>query len=310
MKYTIQFQKTDTLNGALNAAATSATLTTGNFGSPTGKQLLVVDYDVAAKREVILCTIAGTAITSITRAQDGTADVTHATGANVMMAWVPSHNAILADAIDSGWVEENANETWVYASASTFTIASIDVTSKYQKGTKLRFKQGGGYKYAIVASSSFATNTTVTIIVNTDYTIANSAITDNAYSYIEQPQAFPADFNYTVTYGGNASMTYTSVSTTEAKYTVKGNYVFGRVFASGTVGGTPSTDLTFTAPVARVTTANSAPAGSGYNNNAAVEASMAIWSGTSTTVINVRRPTSANWSAGTAVIGINFVYAF
>lgn len=100
-------------------------------------------------------------------------------------------------AATDGWVYDN--RTWTYVSGSTFTIPG-DVREYYRKGAKLRFKQGGTYKYATIASSSYSSpNTTVTIIVNIDYVVANSAITDNYYSYAECPVGFPAYFTWSPT---------------------------------------------------------------------------------------------------------------
>lgn len=89
-----------------------------------------------------------------------------------------------------GWV--GANETWTYATAQTFTVSG-DVTAKYTKGTRLKFTQTT-VKYAVVVGSSYgAPNTTVTILTNTDYTIANAAITSPYYSYMD-PQGYPDYF--------------------------------------------------------------------------------------------------------------------
>lgn len=90
-----------------------------------------------------------------------------------------------------GWTLDT--DTWVYASASTFTIAGKDVTAKFTKGTKLKFTQTT-VKYAVVVASSFSTDTTVTILVNTDHTIANAAISANYYSYQACPQGYPEWF--------------------------------------------------------------------------------------------------------------------
>jgi hypothetical protein len=95
----------------------------------------------------------------------------------------------------SGWNKED--DTWVYVSASTFKIVGKNVTAKFIAGTRLRFKQGGAYKYAVVVSSAFSTDTTVTIAVNTDYTVANAVITDNYYSYQSCPQGYPQWFAFT-----------------------------------------------------------------------------------------------------------------
>ncbi len=96
----------------------------------------------------------------------------------------------------SGWT--GSTDTWTYASASTFTIAGVDRTTTYTKGTRLKFTQTT-VKYAVVVSSSFSTNTTVTIAVNNDYTIANAAITSPYYSYQANPQGYPSHFTYTPT---------------------------------------------------------------------------------------------------------------
>lgn len=95
--FTLQSFKEDTLAADITDSATSATLTTGAFGTPTGEQMLVIDYDVSAKREIVKCAIDGTAVTSIDRAQDGTAAVAHSSGAKVIMAFVPSHYKALTD---------------------------------------------------------------------------------------------------------------------------------------------------------------------------------------------------------------------
>lgn len=100
------------------------------------------------------------------------------------------------EASSDGWV--TSADTWVYASASTFTIAGVDRTSVFTPGTRLKFTQTTA-KYAVVASSSFSTDTTVTIAVNTDYTIDNAAITSPYYSYEANPQGYPSWFSFSPT---------------------------------------------------------------------------------------------------------------
>lgn len=97
-----------------------------------------------------------------------------------------------------GW--QYPNETWTYASSTTFTISG-DKTGNYQKGDKIRLKQGGSYKYFYITAVSYsAPNTTVTITGGTDYTLANATITDNYYSKAERPVGFPLIFNWTPTW--------------------------------------------------------------------------------------------------------------
>lgn len=146
-----------------------------------------------------------------------------------------------------GWT--SSSDTWTYASASSFTIAGVDRTTVYTKGTKLKFTQTTA-KYAVVVSSSFSTDTTVTIAVNTDYTIANAAITSPFYSYQEKPQGYPARFNFTPAW---TNLTVGSGSIPYAFYSVRGDRVFVQVkfiFGSGSsIGGA----IYLTAPVAFTT---------------------------------------------------------
>lgn len=248
MAYALQFQKTDVVSNfnGITTGTGAITLTSGNF-SASGTQLYVIDYDTA-NAEVVSATVSGTTLTLVARGLDGTSAVTHTAGAKIGAFFVPSHYSILSNHMEDGWVE--SPDTWVYASASTFTISGVDRTSTYQKGTKLRFKQGGGYKYAVVASSSFSTNTTVTIAVNSDYTIANSAITDNDFSYVENPVGWVDWFTYSpVTIVGFSSTPSDSVY----KYRIQGRTI--EIFFNLSNGATTSNSATtsFTAPVTAIT---------------------------------------------------------
>lgn len=148
-----------------------------------------------------------------------------------------------ASSSSDGWVDDTAH-TWTYASASSFTIAGVDLTATFTKGTRLKFTQTT-VKYATVASSSFSTNTTVNIIVNTDYTIANAAISANYYSYQVNPQGYPGWFNWTPTWGGFSA----NPSAGTIKYSVLGNMV--TFYITGVNAGTSNaTTFTFTLPVA------------------------------------------------------------
>jgi hypothetical protein len=103
MSYTLQFNKTDTLATTLLSGATSTTLTTGNFGSPSGVQLYVVDWDVPAKAEIISASVSNTSVTGITRGLTGGSAATtdHQVGAKIASIFVPQHYQALVDG--SGW---------------------------------------------------------------------------------------------------------------------------------------------------------------------------------------------------------------
>lgn len=144
--------------------------------------------------------------------------------------------------VGTGWIP--CSETWTRTGNHTFTVAG-DLTAKYRKGAKVRYKDGGAYDYGTVISSSYSSpNTTVTLATNTDYVMAAATITDTYISYIENPEGFPMWFNYVPTWGnltiGNAVVT--------AKFNIINNIVYGRL---GVVLGNSSSvsgDFTFTLP--------------------------------------------------------------
>lgn len=93
-----------------------------------------------------------------------------------------------------GWVA--AGETWTYASADdptfTFTVAGVDLTTKYQSGMRVKLTQTTA-KYFIITKVAFSTDTTITIYGGTDYDLANAAITNPYYSPVKAPFGFPLD---------------------------------------------------------------------------------------------------------------------
>ena len=95
----------------------------------------------------------------------------------------------------NGW--NLVTETWTRTGNHTFTVAG-DLTAKYRKGAKVRYKDGGAYDYGTVISSSYSSpNTTITLATNTDYVMAAATITDTYISYIENPEGFPPYFTFT-----------------------------------------------------------------------------------------------------------------
>lgn len=103
------------------------------------------------------------------------------------------------DELDTGWSIPTFTGTWTYASASTFTVAGVDVTSSFPKGAKIRLTNST-LKYFYVVDSSFSTDTTITVSGGTDYTLANTTISDPYISYADSPIGFPQWFNYTPTF--------------------------------------------------------------------------------------------------------------
>jgi hypothetical protein len=95
--------------------------------------------------------------------------------------------------IESGWNTLNAQLT--YASATTIS-SSMNLTNTIPRCAKFRWKQGGNYKYAYVVN---ITSTTLTILAGSDYSVANTTITDAAWSVSDPAIGFPSKFNYVPT---------------------------------------------------------------------------------------------------------------
>jgi hypothetical protein len=197
--------------------------------------------------------------------------------------------------IGDGWVP--AGETWTYASATTFTIAGVDVTAKYPVGTKIKLTQTTE-KLFYVVGSSFSTNTTITVTGGDDYTLANAAITSPYYSYMETPQGFPQVFNYTPTYSASGSMTFESITTTYAKIRVTGRFCELWISATGTTGGTANTTLIATLLIAQAGSDNHIGAGVTVDTGSpTLLGALVTTSGT--TLVAIRKYDGSNYGLGT-----------
>lgn len=95
----------------------------------------------------------------------------------------------------NGWTPDT--NVLTYASPTSFTVPG-NQTTQYTKGTRIMFTNNSTTFYGVVLSSSYSSpNTTVTLFATSDYSIANSAITNPYYSYQVNPQGYPNWFNYT-----------------------------------------------------------------------------------------------------------------
>jgi len=136
-----------------------------------------------------------------------------------------------------GW--QDADETWTYASASTITVPS-GAAAKYVVGDRIKWTQTT-VKYGVIITVA---DTLLTIAVNTDYTVANAAISINYYSHEASPIGYPQWFSWTPTYSGfSADPTYV------AKFSVIGRAC--TISMLGSADGTSNaTGFTFTVPIA------------------------------------------------------------
>jgi len=214
-----------------------------------------------------------------------------ATGTEDAKIVTPLANANVSSSALTGWIP--SGDTWVYASASTFTIAGVDRTAIYTKGTRLKFTQTTA-KYAVVVASSFSTDTTVTIAVNTDYTIANAAITAPYYSYVANPQGYPVFFNWTPTFSASGSMTIGSTTIEHALFNITNGLLVGSIKYYGTTGGSASTFMYFTRPVAPSSslTINTTVGVASVDLNAGIGGII----GWGSDILYARRSDSGNWT--------------
>lgn len=91
MTYTLEAFAEGTLSAELAAGASSGTLNSGHTFQDATKIMLAIQPDVSANREIVEATISGDSITSITRAKDGTSDVTHPADSKVWGIFAPSN---------------------------------------------------------------------------------------------------------------------------------------------------------------------------------------------------------------------------
>jgi hypothetical protein len=110
-------------------------------------------------------------------------------GVSIAEGMLPSNinnalRAILADTRewynDSQWViygDGDASFTFAYASATSFTVAGVDVTSIYHANRRVKITGSStGTIYGTISSSSFSTDTTVNVTLDSG-AIQNETIT-------------------------------------------------------------------------------------------------------------------------------------
>lgn len=140
-----------------------------------------------------------------------------------------------------GWI--SANETWTYASASTITVPA-GAAAKYAVGDRIKWTQKT-VKYGVIVAVA---DTLLTIAVNTDYTVANEAISLNYYSHQASPVGYPQWFNYVPILSQGAS-TDIAKTVTFAKYNLVGRVVTTKVVLMATGTGTAGSNIMITLPI-------------------------------------------------------------
>lgn len=193
-----------------------------------------------------------------------------------------------------GW--QAANQTWTYASGTSFTISSLDATGTYKPGLKIKLTQTTD-KYFYVVSSSFSTNTTVNLAAGTNYSLASAAITSPYYSNSASPVGHPIWFQFTPAYSASGNMTFSVASTRVAQFSLTGSVCTLMMAFYGTTGGTASNSITVgSLPITAATISADTQNGGG---GARIRESTTIGGFafvTAGTAVNLRRYDSSNWS--------------
>jgi hypothetical protein len=265
--------------------------------------------NTVASGNVILASDHNTLASLLTALLNGNIDSTNLAAGAVVTAGLADDAVTEAKVADGflhgsdGYID--ATDTWVYASATTFTIAGVDRTAMFPKGTKLRLTQTTD-KYFYVTGSTFGANTTVTVNGGSDYSLANAAITSPRYSYMEAPQGFPQWFNHSPTNTG-----WSSTTVNVFKFRISGNSCTIATAISGTSNATTASS---TLPVTAATVANLRWFGQNpLTDNGAVQAAIgiAIVSSAGTSVSYFRdNNATAYTGSGTKAIGTTLTYEY
>lgn len=204
------------------------------------------DNQVSADYGDITSVIAGTGLTGGATQGDATVGIANGGVGTTQLADGSVTSSKLASGVLStdGWTA--SNDTWTYVSANSFKISGIDRTSVFTKGTRVKLTNNSTTYYGVVISSSYSTDTTVTLAPNNDYSLANSAITNPYYSYEANPQGYPGWFNYTTTWGG-----FSTNPNGQFRFSIIGN-TCTVAYDDATAGTSNSTSTSFTLPVAAV----------------------------------------------------------
>lgn len=185
---------TNTGDQTLPVKATGAEINTGTDDAKFATPKAIADSNLAF-------------LADITDAQLSTSDVTTNDVSTAKHGFVPkapndtakflrgdgTWNTPASGSAD-GWTA--AGETWTYASADdptfTFTVAGVDLTTKYYPGMRIKLTQTTA-KYFIITKVAFSTDTTITVYGGTDYDLADATITNPYYSVAKAPAGFPLD---------------------------------------------------------------------------------------------------------------------
>lgn len=157
-----------TLSATLNSGATTTTLAAATGWPASGPFYAVVDPGTAGEEKILVGSISGTSLSSITRGVDGTTEASHAIGATIY----PVFTAVDADEANE-LASTYANQGGiVYQGASTFTQLAIGTA-----GHVLKVNSGAtAPEWGQVAAAGIASDAVTTAkILDANVTLAKLA---------------------------------------------------------------------------------------------------------------------------------------
>ena len=196
--------KKQTFTGIVDTSGVQVTSVVWTAGSNVAHDAgaTVVDYATATHVAMISKGIL------VQHNQDGTHKAITSTNATLT---TPTITSPTTQGLVDGWV--GANESWTYASATTITVPT-DATVRYDVGDYIKITQSATVKYFRV---TVVAATLLTVDGIAGVTVANSAISANAYSKANNPHgavtAGPYQESFVSTGETHTSGTYGGLST-------------------------------------------------------------------------------------------------
>lgn len=214
----------------------------------------------------------------------------------------------------TGWQYDQ--NTWTFVSSTTgaggglitFKVVGVNVTGYLKPGTKVRWDDGTNTPgYGVIATSTFSTDTTITLVMQSDYVMANATIKYPCYSYQDRPQGFPTWFNWNPTLSGwssnpsNATYQWCPLGGTSVTINIR----------QTTSGTSNNATHTITLPVAAITLTNGGwAAGAIALDNAVVATGQLLIVSAGTTVSCRGTALGTNTASGTSLISGQVTYPF
>lgn len=276
--------------------------------TPIGWQVTVADaaaacanpYSVVAARTLTIAPSGTDTIGAIAASRT----ITNAYGFLTVRSDGISNWTVVTSAPTDGWIADTS--TWTYLTPTAFTVAGVDA-SYLPKGTKVSYNDGS-VDYGHVASTvTVAGVTTVTLIANSDYSIANATLTAPRYSYADNPQGFPSWFNW----GPGLSGWSANPTNAVYRYSINGSAIALNI-TQITNGTSNNVTHTATLPVNAATITNSSWGNPGLyvDNNVVLIGYAVITSGGSTIALRAIAAGSNTASGNSRVPTQQITYEF